>query len=243
MDHTHQFLSFTFEQHSIHVIRRTSQIWFVATDIINALNLPDSPAMTAGLADHEVVRTLLPEACGLQGAVLVTEAGLYRLMNLADKPVLKRFTRWLLREVMPTVHDPAFVPRPSVERTASLRPTAERTPQTLYDLDYVKDLRQDPTQIANAGWWQFKRLGGDTGVGSYDQGEHFFRQTHQLVKTNPGDAEDALTHSLVHCMSGFVKGHGLRGCELAFCRLVSRAAVAWMRASELKDWPPVFSTD
>jgi len=237
MDHTHQFLSFTFEQQSIHVIRRTGQVWFVAADIIKALNLPDSPAMTAGLADHEVVRTLLPESCGMQGAVLVTEAGLYRLMKLADKPVLKRFTRWLLQEVMPTVHDPAFESARSVRQTPSLTPTSARLPQTLYDLDYVKDLRHDPSQLANAGWWQFERFGGDTGVGSHDQGEHFFRQTHQLVKTNPADAEDALTHSLLHRMGGVIEGHGLRGCELAFCRLISRAIVAWMRASPVGAWP------
>ena len=206
--HSPVTLSFTFEEHPIHVIRRSNQVWFVAADLIKALNLPDSPAMTAGLADHEVVRTLLPEACGLQGAVLVTEAGLYRLMNVADKPLLKRFTRWLLRDVMPTVHDPAFVPSQSVDRTPLLTPTSERTPQTLYDLDYVKDLRQDPTQIANAGWWQFERFGANTGVGSHDQDEHFFRQTHQLVKTNPADAEDALTHSLLHRMGGVIEGHG-----------------------------------
>ncbi len=182
--------------------------------------------MMAGLAEHEVVRALLSDAESTQGVLLVSESGLYFLMKQAERPLLKRFTRWLLRTVLPAIQETTI--------------PANRLPRTLYDLDYVEDLRQDHTKHANVAWWRFKRFGAEAGLDDTEQGRHFFHQTHQLAKTNPQEAEEALTFSLTYLMGGIVRGDGIHGCELAFCRLVSRAAVSWMRQHAVGVWPPCY---
>ncbi len=222
----HLPLSFTFEQHSIHIIRRSGQAWFVSADLFTALKLPNTPYLMAGLAEHEVVRTLLPDAESPQGVLLVSESGLYFLMKQAERPRLKRFTRWLLRTVLPAIQETTT--------------PANRPPRTLYDLDYFEDLRHDHTKHANVAWWRFKRFGAEAGLDDSEQGRHFFHQTHQLAKTNPQEAEEALTYSLTYLMGGIVRGYGIHGCELAFCRLVSRATVSWMRQHSVGAWPPCY---
>ncbi len=118
---------------------------------------------------------------------------------------------------------------------------AKITPRSLYDLDYVQDLRQDESSKSNVAWWRFERAGGPTnmaGTGSRAQGEHFFRQTHELALNNPEDAEQAITWSLMHLIGGSVEGVGFCFCEYAYCENIARATVAWMLAAGENATPP-----
>jgi ORF6N domain len=113
-------------------------------------------------------------------------------------------------------------------------PAKHYPPRTLYDLDYIEDLRGDDSQTRNAGWWRFERPGGETnwaGEGTGEQGEHFFQQTRELAKANPKDAVEAITWCLMHFTGSSVDGIGFHGCEAIFCQQIARAAVAWMAAA------------
>jgi Rha family phage regulatory protein len=118
---------------------------------------------------------------------------------------------------------------------------AKIEPRSLYDLDYIQDLRQDTSTHRNVAWWQFERAGSPTnmaGEGSREQGEHFFRQTHELALNNPSDAEQAITWSLMHIIGGSIEGIGMYFCELAYCEQIARATVAWMIAAGPQATPP-----
>lgn len=108
-------------------------------------------------------------------------------------------------------------------------------PRSFYDLDYVLDLRNDPTSIANVEWWVFERFGGErnwAGNGSSAQGKHFFKQTEQLAKHKPKDAVQAITYSLMRMGQACTDGRGTKFCELAYCEGIAKAAVASMRKNK-----------
>ena len=118
---------------------------------------------------------------------------------------------------------------------------AKVDPRSLYDLDYVRDCRDDDSRLGNVGWWEFERAGGRRSMATAAddaQGDAFFRQTQRLAQRRGCDAEQAITWSLMRLMGGEVEGVGHFGCELRFCEGIARAAVAWMIAAGPEAVPP-----
>lgn len=96
-------------------------------DVCKVLELGNS-AMTATRldADEKGISTI-DTSRGPQQAIIVSEAGLYKLLMTSRKPAAKRFDRWVRHEVLPEIrrtgsyrgHDRAYASlyRASPERT------------------------------------------------------------------------------------------------------------------------------
>ena len=97
----------------IRTLTKDGDIWFVATDICDALDIKNTTDAVKRLDDDERSRFNL----GRQGMTnCVNEYGLYNLILASRKPEAKTFKRWITHEVLPNIHKYVLaVPRDKLE--------------------------------------------------------------------------------------------------------------------------------
>ena len=86
---------------------RDGEPWFVAADVCRVLEI-QNPTDTVRRLDEDEV-TLDQIEGNHRPMNLVSEPGLYRLIGRSDKPVARRFMRWLCHEVLPSMRTSATV--------------------------------------------------------------------------------------------------------------------------------------
>ena len=97
---TNEVQVFDFKQSNIRTIEIEDEVWFVATDVANTLNLSNTTMALNRLDDDERSKFNL----GRQGEVnIISEAGLYRFIGSSRKKEAKKFMRWVNHEVLPTI--------------------------------------------------------------------------------------------------------------------------------------------
>ena len=95
---------------SVRIIERDDQPWFVAKDVLKALEIaqPTNQAI-AKLDEDEVTQTYLIDELGRsQKTYIVSESGLYALILRSDKPAAKVFRKWVTSEVLPALRKDGF---------------------------------------------------------------------------------------------------------------------------------------
>lgn len=106
---------FNFGNLSIRTIDRDGEIWFVASDVCDALELSNPSAAISRLDDDE--RSMfnigqgntLSSNEGIAGARgnpntnIISESGLYSLVMSSRKAEAKQFKRWVTHEVLPAI--------------------------------------------------------------------------------------------------------------------------------------------
>ncbi|XVG95802.1 phage antirepressor KilAC domain-containing protein [Eubacteriales bacterium KG125] len=86
---------------SMRTVKVDNEIWFVAKDICQALDIKNATDTIKRLDNDEVTRLNLG---GQVGEVnLVNEYGLYNLVLTSRKKEAKEFKRWVTHEVLPTI--------------------------------------------------------------------------------------------------------------------------------------------
>ncbi|AOA58230.1 BRO-N domain-containing protein [Acinetobacter larvae] len=95
---------FTFhDQHDIRIIDINGELWFVATDVANALDYRMASDMTRFLDDDEKGTHNLRTPSGSQDLSIINESGLYSAILKSRKPEAKRFKKWVTSEVLPAI--------------------------------------------------------------------------------------------------------------------------------------------
>lgn len=79
------------------------QIWFVAKDICDALEIADVSSALRQLDDDEKGPHTVPTPGGNQEMLCVNEPGLYSLVMKSRKPEAKAFKRWITHDVLPSI--------------------------------------------------------------------------------------------------------------------------------------------
>lgn len=99
---------FNFNSHSVRVVMRDGEPWFVCSDVADALNYRDAEVAARHLGAHQKADT--PIRCtssnGTEQARTVTiinESGLYRLVLRSRKPEALAFSDWVTGEVLPSI--------------------------------------------------------------------------------------------------------------------------------------------
>ena len=109
-------LAFTFEGHPIHAFHHDGRPAWIAEEVAAALDMLDankalrqSTIVEKG-EDYDVIQAsklLVPDnlsvTSGGRAVTIVFESGLYALVLRSTKPAAIRFTRWLIREVLPNI--------------------------------------------------------------------------------------------------------------------------------------------
>jgi prophage antirepressor-like protein len=111
---------FAFHDHSVRVITRDGEPWFVAKDVCDALSYSNS---RGALADHldadekGVANADTPG--GQQQMQIINESGLYALVLRSRKPEARKFAKWVTAEVLPAIRKTGRYEAPGKEMTVN----------------------------------------------------------------------------------------------------------------------------
>lgn len=105
---TNQLIPLSFDQFPVRVIDRDGQLWFIASDIAEALGYLEAKDMTRNLDDDESDRHILPIRSdnGVEQDrefTIINESGLYSAIFRSRKPSAKQFKKWVTSEVLPSI--------------------------------------------------------------------------------------------------------------------------------------------
>lgn len=118
-----QITPFSFNTHSVRVVLRDGNPWFVAKDVCDTLGYSNS---RSAVADHldEDERSTVANPDGRNGGgvlTIINESGLYALVLRSRKPEARKFAKWVTGEVLPSI-------RKTGQYTAPQAPAAPKTP-------------------------------------------------------------------------------------------------------------------
>lgn len=94
---------FQFENHAMRTVVENDQIWFVAKDVCDILEIVDFKQAISRLDDDERGGYKVPTPGGLQETNCINESGLYALVLRSNKPQAKAFRKWITNEVLPSI--------------------------------------------------------------------------------------------------------------------------------------------
>jgi anti-repressor protein len=114
---------FRYGANDVRTVVKGEEVWFVAKDVCEVLELSNPTVAISRLDQDEVTKFNLG---GLSGETnIVNEAGLYTLILGSRKPEAKQFKRWITHEVLPTI------------RKHGAYMTDDVLEKTLLDPDYI----------------------------------------------------------------------------------------------------------
>lgn len=91
---------FDYNAHEVRTVEKDGEIWFVAKDVCDVLELTNPTVAIETLDDDERAKFFL----GRQGeANIISEAGLYALTLRSNKAEARKFSRWVRHELLPQV--------------------------------------------------------------------------------------------------------------------------------------------
>lgn len=97
---------FNFQTNAVRTIAENGEIWFVAKDVLTALDYSESsnPAkVTQNIPEEWKGVKLIHTLGGNQKLLMISEQGLYFFLGRSDKPKALPFQKWLAGEVLPSI--------------------------------------------------------------------------------------------------------------------------------------------
>lgn len=83
------------------------QPWFIASDVCHSLDIKNSRQAVARLRDQEkqTIKVIINDSNrrGNPNALVINEAGLYRLIFTSTKDAAERFQDWVFTQVLPSL--------------------------------------------------------------------------------------------------------------------------------------------
>ena len=96
-------LALTFEDHPFRIIWKDGKEWFVLPDLCEMLDIANSRDAAARLDKDEKDVVITDTLGGPQQTTIISEPGLYKLLQSSRKPIAKRFDRRVRHEILPEV--------------------------------------------------------------------------------------------------------------------------------------------
>ncbi|HHW4673588.1 MAG TPA: BRO-N domain-containing protein [Xylella fastidiosa subsp. pauca] len=99
-------IPFDFHSHTVRVVMRDGNPWFVAGDVCRALNYSNtSKALGDHLDSDERATIEIPTPNAPLGVPtnIISESGLYALILRSRKPEARKFSKWVTSEVLPSI--------------------------------------------------------------------------------------------------------------------------------------------
>lgn len=119
-----EIISYMFEGHNLRTVSQNGgDLWFVLADVCAGAEIGNSGNVAARLDDDEKGIHTMDTLGGPQEMLIVSEPGLYKVLQRSNKPEAKRFDRWIRHEVMPSIRKYGCYP-----------PPANKMPQEMSDL-------------------------------------------------------------------------------------------------------------
>lgn len=133
---------FTFGQNTIRTLTIGDAVWFVATDVAEALGYRNAPDAARHLDDDEKGTQIVRTPGGDQRVTIINESGLYALVLRSRKPEARKFAKWVTGEVLPAIRKTGSYGQ---TQTPALPLTGQAT-QAAYQAahQYINDVRANP---------------------------------------------------------------------------------------------------
>ncbi len=110
----------------VRIVDNNGEIWFVGKDVATALGYTrTADAIREHVPDKFKGVAEIPTPGGKQRAVLINEAGLYKLVIRSKLPNAEKFSDWVCEEVLPSI------------RKQGVYMTAEAAEKVLYNPDFI----------------------------------------------------------------------------------------------------------
>ncbi|MED4922920.1 BRO family protein [Anoxybacillus geothermalis] len=95
---------FNYSGNQVRTIIRDNEVWFVAKDVCEVLEIKNPSDALGRLEDDEKTTIALTDSGGRPYKLsIVNEPGLYALILGSRKPEARQFKRWVTHEVIPTI--------------------------------------------------------------------------------------------------------------------------------------------
>ncbi len=94
---------FDYHGSAVRTIEKDGEIWFVAKDLCDILELSDVSMTVRSLDEDEKLIQALFVSGQVREVMTVNEPGLYSLIFKSRKPEAKLFSRWVTHEVLPQI--------------------------------------------------------------------------------------------------------------------------------------------
>ena len=94
---------FNYKGNNVRTLTKDCEIWFVAKDVCDVLEIKNSRDAVSRLDDDEKNTVVLTDGIGNPNKTIVNEPGLYTLILGSRKPEAKMFKRWITHEVLPSI--------------------------------------------------------------------------------------------------------------------------------------------
>ena len=94
---------FSYNGNNVRTVERNGDIWFVAKDVCDVLGLGNVTEALRNLDDDELTSEILNSGGQGREMRLMSESGVYALVLRSNKPEAKAFSRWVRKEVLPTI--------------------------------------------------------------------------------------------------------------------------------------------
>ena len=89
----------------VRTVERDSEIWFVAKDVCEVLELGNITEALRTLDEDELSSEILKSGTQGREMRLINEPGMYKLIFRSRKAEAKEFTRWVTHEVLPQIRE------------------------------------------------------------------------------------------------------------------------------------------
>lgn len=101
---------------AVRTVNKDGQIWFIAKDICDVLDIDNISQALSRLDDDEKDSIISNDVTDRNRTMLaVNESGLYSLILTSRKPEAKAFKRWVTSEVLPAIRMTGFYGSPKVD--------------------------------------------------------------------------------------------------------------------------------
>lgn len=94
---------FHYESKEVRTVIINGEVWFVAKDVCEVLELSDVSMATQNLDEDEKGTSKVCTLGGMQDMTVISEAGLYTLLVRSNKEEAKPFRKWVTHEVLPSI--------------------------------------------------------------------------------------------------------------------------------------------
>ena len=94
---------FDYKSQQVRTVEKDGEVWFVAKDVCDVLELSDVNKATQHLDDDEKLVRKLFVSGQHRDVITINEPGLYALILKSRKPEAKEFSRWVRHEVLPSI--------------------------------------------------------------------------------------------------------------------------------------------
>lgn len=94
---------YTGNDFDVQIVMIENEPWFVASHLCKVLEISDTFNAVKDLEKSEKLARILYVSGQNREVILISEAGLYKVLMRSNKPKAKPFQNWLAREVIPTI--------------------------------------------------------------------------------------------------------------------------------------------